>query len=116
MIARYWLLIQAAPTPAQVATSQELRLAGVSRLRCVHLGKCTFDKAKTKAGKLLLHETAPASVCARNVRLACDSGNGARWGLGGEQISRLRSGQPIEMEDSIGRFVIGYTLLEPNNE
>lgn len=109
MIARHWLLLQDSP---RVLTSQELRRAGVSRLRCVHLGKCTPEVAILKAGKVLAGKPDRATVMAHNVRLACDSGRGARWGLTQDQIARLRNGEQVTMEDSIGRFGIGYTRIE----
>lgn len=107
-LARHWLLPQQTP---RVLTSQKLKHAGVSPLRCVDLGKLSQDQAVSKAATLA-RDLQPAAIVAHNVRLACDSGKGARWGLTQEQIERLRTGETLTLEDSLGRFSIGYTRLD----
>lgn len=102
---RFWLIQE------RLATSLELKQAGLSPLRAVDLGRCeTISVARAKARKRVgKHE---AIVIAHNVRLACDSGRGARWGLNAEQIDRLRQGEKITLEDAAGRFTIGYSRIE----
>lgn len=101
-VRRFWFL------PTRVFTSTELRQLGISRLRAIDLGRCeTEAEAHARAANHASRQ--PADILARNVRLACDAGDGARWGLSAEQISRLRAGEMIEMEDRLGRFAIAYT-------
>ena len=105
MASRYWLL------QARLLTSQEMKQAKINPLRAVDLGRCgSLDQARKKAKPHLGQE--PSLAMARNVRLACDSGQGAKWGLTANQIARLRLGEIIQMEDTLGRFKIGYAKLE----
>jgi hypothetical protein len=84
-----------------------MRLAGVSRLRAVDLGKHDdISGALARAQRQPAKD--PSAVMAHNVRVACDSWRGARWGLSHDQIARLRAGETIMMEDRIGRFAIRY--------
>ena len=104
MTRRYWLIDD------RLCTSQELRTAGISRLRCIDLGRWPSAEqaaadARAEIGK------SPEIVMAHNVRIACDSGRGARWGLNADQIARLRAGEILRMEDSLGAFQIGYSTF-----
>lgn len=102
---RFWLIED------RIASSLELKQAGLSPLRAVDLGRCdSIDEARAKGKKKLGREM--AIVIAHNVRIACDFGHGARWGLSGEQIDRLRQGEKITLEDSAGRFTIGCSRIE----
>lgn len=99
---RFWLLF------GRLLTSADLRQIGASRLRAVDLGRCeTLAEARARAAKHITRD--PAAIIAHNVRRACDTGSGARWGLSQDQIARLRAGENIDMADNLGRFVIGYT-------
>lgn len=102
---RYWLI------QGRLLTSQELKQAGASPLRAVSLGRCfsveeAMEKARRKKAK------SEAVAIAHNVRLACDSGRGAKWGLTKEQIDRLRAGEILALEDALGGFRIGYSKLK----
>ena len=93
------------------ATSQQLKQAGLSPLRAVDLGRCnSLAKARSKAKDKLGKEA--VLVLAANVRAACDSGRGALWGLNADEIARLQSGDKLTLEDSAGRFTIGYSRFE----
>lgn len=93
----------------QLCTSEDLKLAGVSRLRCIDLGRCeTRAEAEARGQKTKYDQPL---VIARNVRIACDSGNGAKWGLTADQITRLRAGESISLHDAAGDIVIGYSRV-----
>lgn len=101
---RYWLIGE------RVATSQELKQAGLSPLRAVDLGRCdSVEVARAKGRSRFGKEE--AVVIAHNVRIACDQKRGARWGLTAEQIARLSDGEKITLEDAAGRFTIGYSRI-----
>lgn len=114
MFARYWLIPQG--RESRVATSQELRVAGVSRLRCVDLGQCGRGAALVRAKEWLREPMEPASVIARNVRLCMESGNIGRWGVTREQANQLRAGMIVTVADSAGEFNCIWTPIESPHE
>lgn len=102
---RYWLL------GGGLVTSAELKARKISPLRTYPLGKfATVEAAAAKAREQFTAAPDVAWVIAHNVRIACDSGLGARYGLTAEQIERLRAGESITMHDSLGDFGFAYTM------
>jgi len=102
---RYWLFRD------QLLTGLQLKEAGLSRLRAADLGRCeTVEEAQARARNwLAARDWQEAWVVAHNVRLACDSGRGARWGLSDDQLRRLRAGETLRFADSLGEFSMGYS-------
>lgn len=105
---RFWLFRE------KILTGLQLKEAGLSRLRAADLGRCeTVGEAQARARSWLdARDWREAWVIAHNVRRACDSGRGARWGLSDDQIRRLRAGQTLRFADSLGEFSMGYSLAE----
>lgn len=102
---RFWLIAD------RIATSTELTAAGISRLRAVDLGRCE-DLAQARERAVGRFGKNEAVIIAHNVRLACDSGRGACWGLTAKQISRLRDGRKITLEDALGGFSFAYSRFD----
>lgn len=104
MTRRYWLW------RAQLCTGRELAGAGISRLRCTDLGRCrSIEQARRRAQEHLARGADEAVVIAGNVRRACDSGRGARFGLAAAQLARLREGEFLAFTDAAGSFRFGYS-------
>lgn len=84
-------------------------------MRCVDLGRCAAvlsarKRAVQRPQYQLVH------VIARNARWIGDTGCGARFGLSSRQVDRLRAGESLSFEDSLGRITFGCSKIEDERE